>query len=147
MPTFALTLALALVVSASGQGLVEGPVAGRYALDPAPNYSEAVVAGNLAFLSGTGGDAETIEEAVMQTMMSLNDTLATLGASVDNAVSARVFLSNISNWAAMNPVYRSFFTGSRPARTAIQAELVGGGLVEIDMIAVLPNGAPGAASA
>lgn len=128
--------------------LCAGPVSGKYALEPARLYSEAIVAGNLAFLSGVGAseDSTTIEEATAEVLTTLNETLSVLGGSLDNAIKASVFLDNISNFQAMNSIYSTFFSSNPPARTTVQATNPGGSLIEIDIVAHLPEGAGAAAA-
>ena len=61
------------------------------------------------------------------------------GASISDIVKCSVFLAEASDFAAMNEVYASFFKGSSPARTTVQATLVEPGMkVEIDCIAYHP---------
>ena len=58
---------------------------------------------------------------------------------MDKVVKTTVFLSDISNFAAMNEVYGTFFSeGSYPARSAVEvAKLPKDALVEIECIAVV----------
>jgi len=50
-----------------------------------------------------------------------------------------VYLKNQSDFAAMNEVYRTYWTKDPPARTTVMVPLLNNGLVEIAMVAV-PNG-------
>jgi enamine deaminase RidA (YjgF/YER057c/UK114 family) len=52
-------------------------------------------------------------------------------------VDGTVFLTDLRNFAAMNEVYRPFFTSAFPARATVETGLVSpDGLVEIAMTAV-----------
>ena len=54
-------------------------------------------------------------------------------------ISVRVFLTEVEHFAAMNEVYREFFTEPYPARSTIYVGLPPGLLVEIDALAVVEN--------
>ena len=53
-------------------------------------------------------------------------TLSTLGASLDNAVRATVYLSNMSDFSRMNAVYSLMFSGLPPARSALFGQFTEG---------------------
>ena len=69
----------------------------------------------------------------------INTTLKTAGSSLANAASMTVYLRNQSDFAAMNEVYRSYWTRDPPARTTVVVPLLNDGLVEISAVAV-PDG-------
>jgi enamine deaminase RidA (YjgF/YER057c/UK114 family) len=52
-------------------------------------------------------------------------------------IQARVFLTDVANFGAMNHVYKTYFTEPYPARTTVYVTLPAGMLVEIDVLAVL----------
>jgi len=109
-------------------------------------YSQAIQAGNTIYISGqlpinpsTGEFAGN--DIISQTKQSLENVKSILeqaGASMTNVVKTTVLLKNISDFAAMNEVYASYFTGDYPARAAYQVgELPKNALVEIEAIAVI----------
>jgi 2-iminobutanoate/2-iminopropanoate deaminase len=109
-------------------------------------FSEAVRVGNLMFLAGqTGTDPVTrqlveggIDAETRQTMNNLKDVLERNGATMDDVVKCTVILLDISEWGAMNEVYRTFFTEHFPARTSLGTSgLAGGARVEIECIAAV----------
>ena len=58
------------------------------------------------------------------------------GSSLDAVVKVTVFLARESDMAAMNEIYRTYFkAGEYPARTAIEVNLQGDFLVEIECVA------------
>ena len=61
------------------------------------------------------------------------------GSSLANAASMTVYLRNQSDFAAMNEVYRTYWTKDPPARTTVVVPLLNEGLVEISAVAV-PDG-------
>ncbi|MEC8494380.1 MAG: Rid family hydrolase, partial [Planctomycetota bacterium] len=60
------------------------------------------------------------------------------GASMGDVVKCTVMLADISEWAAFNEIYRTYFDGRYPARSALGANgLALGARVEVDCIAVV----------
>lgn len=111
-------------------------------------YSQAVIAngfiftaGQVAIVPGTKTVVEGgIKEQTRQVLKNLRAVLEACDASLENAVKATVFLSDMNNFADMNEVYSEFFTENPPARSAVQvARLPLDVLVEIELVAVLPT--------
>lgn len=108
-------------------------------------YSPAVKAGGLLFVSGqlpidanSGAMAGTIEEQTRQSLANLRFQLEAAGLTMDAVVKTTVFLKDMNDFAAMNGVYATFFSGVYPARSAVQvARLPKDALVEIEAIATL----------
>ena len=70
-------------------------------------------------------------------MEGLGTLLAGIGASFDNVVTARVFLTDFNeDFAKMNAIYRTYFKEGRlPARTCVGVTaLARGARIEIDFI-------------
>ncbi|SRR5216684_1017271 len=110
---------------------------------PAAAYEQAVVAGDLIFVSGqvanvpsTGTiEATTIEDQVTQALRNVEAIVKAAGGDRRSIVRCGVFLSDLAEFAAMNRAYQQFFGDSLPARTTVEAGL-GALRVEIDAIAV-----------
>jgi 2-iminobutanoate/2-iminopropanoate deaminase len=107
-------------------------------------YSQAVVHGGLAYLSGqipldpaTGQIvAGGVAEQTRQVLQNLEAVLAACGSSLDRVLKTTVYLSDMEDFPAMNEVYARFFVDSPPARATIQAaRLPRDARVEIDAIA------------
>jgi len=134
--------------------LVAGPVSGKLGLTPGKYFSEAIItpSTSTAYLSGTTGgvNATDIVGQTKTAMDGLNKTLTTLGSSMDAVVKTTIFMTNISDFASMNPVYVSYFTpnSTLPARSTVQvASLVGTTQIEIEFIVYDPKFASMKASA
>ncbi len=110
-------------------------------------YSQGVVAGGFVFVSGqipidpaTGAFAgDDIKTQTAQSLRNVSKILEAAGSGMDKVVKTTVLLKNISDFAAMNEVYATFFEGDAlPARAAFEAAaLPKGALVEIEVIATL----------
>jgi reactive intermediate/imine deaminase len=113
--------------------------------EPVAPYSHAVRVGPLLFLTGQlpldpetgevlGVDVGTQTKAVMA---NLERVLDLCGASLDDVVQVRAYLTSMDLYDEFNAAYSSYFTGRLPARTCVAVVgLARGALVEIDAIAV-----------
>jgi reactive intermediate/imine deaminase len=109
-------------------------------------FSSAVRVGNVLYLSGQVGAlpgtrelaAGGIAAETRQTMENIKQVLEYSGSSLDQVVKCTVFLLNISDYAAMNEVYASYFENDPPARSTLAASgLALGAKVEIECIALV----------
>lgn len=108
-------------------------------------YSQAVFVGNILFASGqlgldpaTGNFVEGgVKEQTAQAFKNVKAILEEAGLTIDNVVKTTVFLADMADFAMMNEVYASQFSGTFPARSAVAVKtLPKNGLVEIEVIAV-----------
>ena len=108
-------------------------------------FSAAVRVDNMLYLSGAlGYDREKgalveggIQAETKKTLENISATLEMFGSSMDKVVKCTVFLTDISEWAAMNEVYVTFFP-NKPARSALGASgLALDARTEIECIAVI----------
>ena len=108
-------------------------------------FSSAVRVDNMLYLSGALGNAPGTWELApggigpetRQTMENIKSTLEQFGSSMDRVVKCTVFLADMSEWGAMNEVYRTYFVNP-PARSALGASgLALGARVEIECIATV----------
>jgi len=120
------------------------------ATDQAPKaigpYSQAIRVGNVLYTSGqialdpaTGnlveGDFAAQANRVFE---NLKAVLAAGGTSFSKVVKATVYLTDLANFVTLNEIYASYFGDTKPARTTVGvAQLPKGGLVEIDLIALI----------
>ncbi len=106
-------------------------------------YVQAQKIGNWIFTSGQlgidvekGGLADGVEAQAHAAMKNLGSILASAGANYDNIVKTTIFVKDLSDFAVVNKVYASYFSGDYPARSCVQvAALPMGGLVEIEAVA------------
>ena len=109
-------------------------------------YSQAVVANGMLFASGQLGiDPTTGEFAgadfrsqAEQSVKNVAAILEAAGTDAAHVVKTTVFLTDMANFATLNEVYSTLFKAPFPARSAVAvAQLPKGGLVEIEIVAVL----------
>lgn len=106
-------------------------------------YVHAVKAGNTLYTSGqlglipeTGVLPEGVEAQAKQAMENLKAVVEAAGMTMADIVKTTVFLADINDFAAVNAIYASYFTGDAPARSCVQvAKLPKDGLVEVEAIA------------
>lgn len=109
-------------------------------------YSQAVSAGGFVFVSGQialkpGRKRELVgDTAGRQTrriMSNISSILEAAGTSLENAVKATIYLTDIDDFTTVNGVYGGFFGEDPPARVTIEvSDLPLDALVMIDMVAV-----------
>lgn len=110
-------------------------------------FSEAVQLGHLLFVSGQIGNAPGaitlvpggIATESKQALDNIQTILTPHGSTFEHVVKFTVFLADMQEWSAFNIVYRRFFPGRFPSRTALAAkELILGARVELECIAYVP---------
>ena len=111
---------------------------------PIACYSQGLVAGNRIYVAGqgpknpeTGKVPDGIEEQTRQTMTNVKNIVEAAGGTMDNVMKSTVHLANLADFEAYNKVYSTFFTPPYPVRTTVGSALLGGILVEVDVIAEL----------
>ena len=111
---------------------------------PVP-FSRAVRAGGFIFVSGQmamNAEAKIVDgDVTVQTRIVLERIAATLadaGASMTDVVRATVWLADLGDFGAFNEEYRKHFGNALPARSTVQATLLGGAAVEIEVQALAP---------
>lgn len=107
-------------------------------------YSTAVVAGNIAFLSGMvpldpatnklveGG----IEAQARQALDNVKLVLGEMGLTMADVLKTSVFMIDLKDFATVNGIYKEYFATDFPARSCVQvAALPLGAQIEIEVIA------------
>lgn len=113
---------------------------------PAPigPYSQAVMAGDILFISGQIAINPENDHLLLgdisvethQVMDNLRAILSEAGMDFSNVLKSSIFLSDMAHFAAVNEVYETFFSGDYPARETVAVlGLPKNVNVEISMIA------------
>ncbi len=108
-------------------------------------YSQAIEVNGMIYTSGvvpidpaTGevvtGDIKVQATRVFESMKAL---LEAAGSGMDKAVKTTVFIKDMNDFAALNEVYATYFTGDFPARSCVEvARLPKDVLLELEVIAI-----------
>jgi reactive intermediate/imine deaminase len=132
-----------------GQLAIAGEVEVEYhAVSPEMQlpFSEAVRVGHMLYLSGQLGYDRAASKLVeggigpetKKTLENIKAILEKHGSSMAEVVKCTVFLADISEWAAMNEVYVTYFPSNPPARSALGSSgLALGARTEIECIATV----------
>lgn len=111
-------------------------------------FSDAVIVDNMMYLSGQIGNIPGtlelapggIEAEAHQTMKNIQKVLEANGSSFDHAVKLTIMMADIGEWAQFNEIYKQYFPGKKPARSAFGANgLALGARIEIECIAYIPK--------
>lgn len=78
----------------------------------------------------------TIEEQTRATLGNCTDCLASAGCTLGDVFKVNIYLADLGHWTRFNEVYQEVMPEPLPVRTAVQAILLAGYLVEIEMWAV-----------
>jgi len=106
-------------------------------------YSQAIISGDLVFLSGQIPlDPETmelvaggIEPQAQQVFANLSAVAVAAGSSLQHAVKLTIYLTDLGNFAVVNGIMEQHFQQPYPARATIQVSaLPKGAAIEIDAI-------------
>lgn len=106
-------------------------------------YSKGLKVGDFVFVSGQGPlEVETgrmidgtIEEQTSRALENIQTILQAGGAGLADVVKATVYLGDLSLFDRYNRVYAAYFPDPKPVRTTIGAQLAGGILIQVDVIA------------
>jgi len=117
-------------------------------------YSRAVRTGSHVFVSGTtasapdgsllgGNDPYQQARAILA---KIEAALSEAGATLDDVVRTRVYVSTIADWEPVARAHGEVFGTIRPANTLVEARLVAGRLVEIEADAIIGARLPAASA-
>lgn len=131
-PRVVLLLALVAGLTACRAPTRHQPAEG--ALGP---YSDAVIAGDVVFVSGKVGPADaTFAEQAEGALAAVEASLVRSGLSLADVVSVTVYLTDMARYGEFNALYAERMPAPHPARACVAvAALPGGRLVEVQAIA------------
>jgi 2-iminobutanoate/2-iminopropanoate deaminase len=111
---------------------------------PIGPYNQAIAGAGLIFAAGQVGlDPATrqlrdgVEAQAEQAVANLRAVLRAAGSGLDRVVKATIFLTDMSDFAAVNEAYARAMVEPFPARSTVAVkQLPAGALVEIEVIAL-----------
>ena len=106
-------------------------------------YSQAIEVNGMVYTSGvipvnpmTGQIPEGAENQAKLALSNLQALLVASGTTMDAVIKTTVFIKNMEDFATINQVYATYFTGEFPARSCVEvARLPKDVLIEIEAIA------------
>ena len=107
-------------------------------------YSQAIEVNGLIYTSGmipvipaTGEVVEGLENQAKQALSNLKALLEASGSGMDKIIKTTVFIKDMNDFARINEIYATYFTGAFPARSCVEvARLPKDVLLEIEAIAL-----------
>lgn len=98
----------------------------------------------LIYIAGQGANSngpvgkDDIDSHTTRVLDNVKELVVTGGGSMDSVLQLTVYLTDISNFEAMNKIFKTYFPNGGPARTTVAvAALPGNSLVEINCIAAI----------
>jgi enamine deaminase RidA (YjgF/YER057c/UK114 family) len=115
--------------------------------EPVIGFSRAVRVGDTIYVSGTvgrddagqpTGEGDVYAQAA-QTIRNIQKALAEAGASLEDVVRTRIYLTDISRWEEAGRAHGEAFSKIRPASTMVEVSALADPwmLVEIEAVAVV----------
>jgi len=121
-------------------------ISGGSPYEPIIGFSRAVRVGNCVHLAGTGPVGADNEDAAGQTRRIFTiaaEALAKAGATFNDVVRTRMYLTHAEDWETVGRVHGEFFSAIRPAATmVVVAALLNPAWrieIEMDAVATDPN--------
>ncbi len=114
---------------------------------PAGPYTPAVIGNGFVFLSGQTPEKQGTDEIIegdikvqtRQVLENIQGILAASGCTMDNVVKVNAYLVDMNDFGGFNEIYSQFFSKPYPARTTVKCDVAGDCLLEVDVIALLPD--------
>ena len=115
---------------------------------PISHYADAVRAGDLLFVSGcvpvdehgqlVGGD-DVVAQAE-RVFENVGLVLAAAGSGPEHVVKVTLFLTDVDDRPAINPVRQRWFGRTRPASTLVEVPrlAIRGAKIEVEAVAIIP---------
>lgn len=98
-------------------------------MPPSENYSRGYLVGNELYVSGIGSPKENVAERVDDCMDRVKKIFGTAGLSMDHAVMARIYLTDIRELEAVTRLYLKHFPkGKAPSQAIVAVPSLPGGL-------------------
>ncbi len=98
------------------------------------------IPGTIGIDPTTGNLADDVTGQFSQAMENITQILAANEMDLSRVVTVNVYLSDVSNFAEMNEIYRTYFPVDPPTRATVEVDLSeSGALVQLGMIAARPG--------
>ena len=97
-------------------------ITGGSPFEPIIGFSRAVRIGNIIHVAGTGpvgADNEDVTGQTRRVFAIIQKALADAGASFNDVVRTRMYLTRVEDWEAVGRVHGEIFSSIRPAATMV----------------------------
>jgi enamine deaminase RidA (YjgF/YER057c/UK114 family) len=97
-------------------------ISGTSPFEPIIGFSRAVRLGNTVHVSGTGpvgAESADVAEQTRRTLEIIQRALTDGGATLNDVVRTRMFLTHVEDWEIVGRVHGEFFGKIRPAATMV----------------------------
>ena len=112
-------------------------------IQPATNFSEAVVHSGVVYLSGQvalDSPGQGLKDQAREVLGRVDALLTEAGTTRSNMLSAQVLLTDIHQLSEFNTVWEAWLDGPAPARTVAETRLGNPGwAVEVTVLAVVED--------
>ncbi|HEX7040973.1 MAG TPA: RidA family protein [Trueperaceae bacterium] len=119
----------------ASQHATAGPYSPVLEVDPG---RLVVISGQAALAADGSVVGDDVPSQARATLANCAAALASAGCGLADVFKVNVYLTDLRHWQAFNDVYAAVMPEPRPVRTAVQAGLLPGLLVEVEMWAVRP---------
>ena len=106
-------------------------------------YSQGIDIGSLVYTSGQipvapdGTVSADISQQTQQALINLKAVLEASGSSLDKVIKTTVFITDMTQFGAINEVYAQYFRQPYPARSCVQVAALPKGVgIEIEAVAL-----------
>lgn len=99
-----------------------------------------VISGQVAVDPDGNVIGNDIEQQARATLENCAGQLANAGCGLFDVFKVNIYLKDLADWERFNAIYQEIMPEPRPVRTAVQAVLLPGFLVEVEMWAVKAGG-------
>ena len=117
---FSLVLLLSLASSAQTNALTKKKFHWGAESDTTAGYTQAVLSGNVLYISGTVGGGKTMQEQFRSVYQGIDRTLKHFGLAAANIVKENLYTTDIEAAKGANSVRKLFYKGDYPATTWVQ---------------------------
>lgn len=109
--------------------------------DTSAGYAQAVLVGNVLYISGTVARGQTMAEQLKGVYTGLERTLKNFGATFQNVIKENLVTTDMEAVKAANDVRKAFYKGDFPAATWSQITrlYMPSAMVEVELVAHLPT--------
>jgi 2-iminobutanoate/2-iminopropanoate deaminase len=99
-----------------------------------------VISGQVAVADDGSVVGTTLAEQAEATLANCRRQLASAGCSFADVFKVNVYITDLADWPAFNAIYAPLMPAPQPVRTVVQAMLLPGFLVEVEMWAAKARG-------